>query len=125
MTRPELTQMKAILSARKADLEGVLGHRSEIAIQQSSDMLDQIQSASERDLAIGNLERESLRLREVDAALERMADGAFGTCAECGDEIGMKRLKAVPWAPACLRCQETAERAIKQRAEPIGVPSAA
>ena len=45
-------------------------------------------------------------LRQVDAALDRLATGDFGVCAACGDAISTKRLAAIPWAHCCLACQE-------------------
>lgn len=43
-------------------------------------------------------------LREVDAALQRMAGGHFGRCEQCGDEIPLERLEARPQARLCMRC---------------------
>ena len=45
--------------------------------------MDEIQYASERDLAIRNVDRDSALLRQVKAALRRIHDGSFGTCIEC------------------------------------------
>jgi DnaK suppressor protein len=45
-------------------------------------------------------------LKQVDAALDRLATGDFGVCAACGDEISPKRLAAIPWAHCCIVCQE-------------------
>lgn len=53
-------------------------------------------------------ERSSQRrtvLRLIDAALERIADGSFGTCVGCGDEIETRRLEALPWTQFCRPCQ--------------------
>ena len=72
--------------------------------------MDETQSASERDLAIGNVDRESTLLRNVRDALGRLHDGSFGTCIDCESDISAKRLQAVPWALRCIRCQETADR---------------
>jgi DnaK suppressor protein len=72
--------------------------------------VDEIQSASERDLAIRNVDRESTLLRDVRAALLRIQDGSFGTCIQCEWAISPKRLAAVPWAPLCIECQEAADR---------------
>jgi DnaK suppressor protein len=44
-------------------------------------------------------------VRMIEAALARIQRGAFGVCIECGDEIDLRRLEAVPWTPYCLRCQ--------------------
>jgi len=45
-------------------------------------------------------------LKEIDAALDRMATGDYGVCAACGDAISPRRLAAIPWAANCIRCQE-------------------
>ena len=45
------------------------------------------------------------RSKEAEAALERMRNGEFGVCVECGDEITPARLAAKPEAPLCLDCQ--------------------
>jgi DnaK suppressor protein len=72
--------------------------------------MDEIQYASERDLAIQNVDREYTLLHDIQGALHRIRDGAFGTCIECDTAIGSKRLAAVPWAARCIRCQEAADR---------------
>jgi len=72
--------------------------------------MDEIQYASERDLAIRNVDRESTLLRQVRAAMQRIQDGSFGTCIDCDSAISPKRLAAVPWAPRCLQCQDAADR---------------
>ena len=45
-------------------------------------------------------------LREIDGALERLRDGTYGTCMECGMPLTRKRLEALPWARCCVACQE-------------------
>ncbi len=100
----------AILERKEAELVRVLRDRGSIAIERSADPMDEIQYASERDLAIGNVDRESTMLRNVRAALRRIQDGSFGTCLDCESEISPKRLAAVPWAPRCILCQEAADR---------------
>jgi len=42
--------------------------------------------------------------------LARMADGSYGVCLHCEDDIKPKRLDAVPWTKFCIRCQEAADR---------------
>jgi DnaK suppressor protein len=59
---------------------------------------------------MSNLERNSNRLREVQAALRRMEEGTFGICVGCEKRIYPKRLAAVPWASSCIVCQEAADR---------------
>lgn len=48
-------------------------------------------------------------LRLVADALDRLADGGYGICEECGRPISLKRLDAVPWTPHCRDCQEQVE----------------
>jgi len=84
------------------------------AIETSPDDLDRIQHAQERDFAIGVLDRGSKRLHEVQAALSRIDAATFGICFDCGRDIGMKRLAAVPWTALCIVCQEAAERTVSE-----------
>jgi DnaK suppressor protein len=50
-------------------------------------------------------------LRDLEAALSRLASGEYGTCQGCREPICAKRLEAVPWAEFCVRCQEKAAAA--------------
>lgn len=111
MTTAELKKFRTVLESRHKDLASFAKDRETIAIDSSADMLDQIQAASERELAIRNLERDSLRMREVAVALALIDEGAYGICLACEEEIGLKRLTAIPWAATCLACQEIVERA--------------
>ncbi|SRR6266700_97827 len=45
----------------------------------------------------------------IDAALLRIRNGTFGECLHCGQEIGSKRLGAIPWTRYCITCQELLE----------------
>jgi DnaK suppressor protein len=110
MTKSEINKFKKILEAKQADLEKVVRNRDAIAIEKSADALDEVQHASERELAIRNLDRESNLLRSVRLALRRINDGSFGTCLHCEEEISPKRIAAVPWAAMCIQCQELADR---------------
>jgi DnaK suppressor protein len=71
------------------------------------------------DACTDNLLKESLcdrssenrgQLRLVEAALERIRDGSFGTCAACEGAISLKRLQVLPWARLCIQCQGQLER---------------
>jgi RNA polymerase-binding protein DksA len=48
-------------------------------------------------------------LAQIDAALKRIEDGTYGTCAGCGREIARERLEAYPWASLCIDCKRKAE----------------
>lgn len=80
-----------------------------IHIHQVADPIDMTQEAAERELAGRLLERESAVVRRLHSALARMKDGCYGACLECEEEIAPTRLKAIPWAELCIRCQERAE----------------
>jgi DnaK suppressor protein len=110
MTKTELNKYKSLLEAKQAELAGGLRNREGIAIEKTADALDEVQLAGERELAIRNLDRESILLRNVRGALSRIADGSYGTCLHCEEEISPKRLNAVPWTAYCIRCQEAADR---------------
>ncbi|HZC78127.1 MAG TPA: TraR/DksA C4-type zinc finger protein [Ktedonobacterales bacterium] len=49
-------------------------------------------------------------LREVNAALQRLDAGTYGTCVRCGRAISPRRLEVLPYASLCIECQEAAER---------------
>ena len=102
--------VQEVLERKVAELGRVLRKRDDIAIEKSADQMDEIQYATERDLAIRNVDRESALLRQVKAALRRIHDGSFGTCIACETAISPRRLAAVPWAPRCIRCQEENDR---------------
>jgi DnaK suppressor protein len=106
----EVNGFHAILEQKGIELGHLLRHRGDIAIETSADPMDEIQHASERDLAILNVDRDSALLREVLGALRRAREGTFGICIDCESAIGPKRLAAVPWASRCIRCQNSAER---------------
>jgi DnaK suppressor protein len=109
MTKTEMNRFRAALSTRVAELERVSRNRDGITIERSADQLDEIQAASQRALAVCNLDREFSLLRDARAALRRIQEGTFGICQECDEDIHPKRLAAVPWAMFCIRCQEAAD----------------
>jgi DnaK suppressor protein len=110
MTKSGLEKYRTDLETKQREIKVSLRNRDDIAIEKTPDTIDEVQLAGERELAIRNLDRESSLLRKVRAALARIEDGSFGTCLHCDEEIILKRLTAVPWAPYCIRCQEAVDR---------------
>ena len=55
-------------------------------------------------------ESEGQHLAHVESALERIEDGTYGTCENCGNPIGAERLEAMPWVTLCIDCKRKAER---------------
>ena len=123
----ELNEFRKTLKTRQAELSDIRHNREALAIETSADELDRIQQAQERDYAMGAIDRDSLRLREIRAALERIVDGSFGICLNCEEEIAAKRLAALPWTALCIVCQEAAERIVNDHRDDYGeaLPNAA
>ena len=110
MTKIELKKYRNLLEAKQAELAQLVRNRDGIAIEKSPDAFDEVQHATERELAIRNLDRESNLLRNVRAALRRIEESTFGVCLHCEEDISLKRLAAVPWTAFCFQCQEIADR---------------
>ena len=110
MTKTDLEKFRNILEAKQAELTGALRNRDEIVIEKAPDALDEVQLAGERELAIRNLDRDSNMLRQIRRALARVADGSYGVCLHCDEDISPKRIAAVPWAAYCIKCQEQVDR---------------
>ena len=110
MTMNQVQGFRKVLTARVAELERITRQRDGIAIERSADPLEEVQSASERALTIGNLARNCSQLRNARAALGRIQDGSFGICERCDEDIHPKRLAAVPWTAFCIHCQEAVDR---------------
>ena len=110
MTKSDLSRYKRVLEAKQAELAHLIRNRDGIAIQKCSDALDEVQYATERELAIRSLDRDSNLLRNVRAALDRIEEGSFGVCLHCEEDISPKRLAAVPSTAFCIVCQDIADR---------------
>src|SRR6202789_3735271 len=110
MTKVELEKYKKILETKQAELTGSLRNRDEIVIEKAPDALDEVQLAGEREMAFRNLDPDSNMLRQIRRALGRIADGSYGVCMHCEEDISPKRVAAVPWAAYCIKCQEQVDR---------------
>jgi DnaK suppressor protein len=110
MIKSELNKYRKLLEAQHAELVHLVQNRDGIAIEKSPDSLDEVQHATERELAIRNLDREFNLLKNTRAALRRIEEGSFGVCLHCEEDITPKRLAAVPSAAFCIQCQEIADR---------------
>lgn len=72
------------------------------------------------DINLTTLERQVRELADIEAAFQRMRDGSYGVCIECGEPIAPARLKAYPTAKRCIECQEAHER--RRAVEGDGIP---
>jgi DnaK suppressor protein len=119
MVYSELQGFKGILETMMGSIEQPLRRREEIAVENAPDTIDRVQQAAERELAICQIESSFSRLQNIRLALERIADGSYGTCLRCDNDISPKRLQAVPWAACCVRCQDIADRERIERANEV------
>jgi DnaK suppressor protein len=92
------------------DIEAQLGR---LDIDPPGDSMDQGRFTTENEVALRGIDRSSATLRLIEQALQKLGDGAFGTCAHCEEDIPSKRLDAVPWSPYCIACQERVENGSK------------
>jgi DnaK suppressor protein len=100
----------AVLQATRGAEAALDGLRSAERGQEFEEEAQTEQGAA--DLArLGEAER--VELRRIEAALQRIDEGRWGECAECGRAIETKRLEALPWAIRCAGCAEARERAAK------------
>ncbi len=118
MSNTEMNNFRRVLEAKQRELMAGGSDRNEILIENAAEEFDRLQQQLNREVAIRNLDRESKMLKEVQRALARVERGTFGMCLRCEEDIPEKRLKAVPWAAYCVKCQEVVDR---QRAagEPV------
>jgi len=107
----DLARVEAELRGERRRLSSLLGLREETKVERTADEMDQIQAAESRELAARNLDQQARQLRLINDALDRIAEGDYGICVDCDEEISPKRLSAAPWAKRCVRCQEAQERA--------------
>lgn len=99
------TRRKAQLEARSAELTARLtGIEAQLDAPVPQDWEDQ---ATEREAdevleTMGHAGQQELR--QIAAALDRIAKGTYGVCAKCGDDIAEERLDLLPDTPFCARC---------------------
>jgi DnaK suppressor protein len=64
----------------------------------------------EREFTLSLMENEEETLGRIEASLERIEDGTYGDCEECGRKIPEARLNAIPYATLCVKCASELER---------------
>ena len=67
-------------------------------------LADTATAMHDRELDYGLTENEEDLLKSIDAALQRIEDGTYGICTNCGKPIGEDRLEALPWTDLCIDC---------------------
>lgn len=115
MARKEaITKMRQILVLRRDALRqalaGDLSMLKELRQQSGGDVVDAALDASQDEISSQLAEVESRELANIENALERMREGAYGICEVCTKPIALARLQALPYATQCIDCQRKSER---------------
>ena len=76
------------------------------------DLADKAASAYSKELNFSLSDGERGVLVLIDEAMERIKNGNFGKCTNCGNTIGEKRMQAIAWTPYCIDCQELVEKGL-------------
>lgn len=96
---------KRMLHARRQAVATALAPRpAAVGVMPSEDDQAQVLQHEAVSVRLNNLGYEQLRL--IEEALDRLAAGDYGACAECDSPIPPRRLEAVPWARYCVPCQQ-------------------
>ncbi len=119
MRQRELDQFRRLLEGRKREIlteaERALGSMNQETEEAFADPTDRATHESDRNLLLRIRDRERKLLSKIDEAFTRIDSGLYGRCEECGDEIGLARLKARPVTTLCITCksaQEARERLV-------------
>ncbi len=113
--KKDLNQFKKTLEEKKLELVELLqksqSYGREIDSEsEAMDIVDKASSSYTKEFMFSRSNQERLFIQAIDEALERIEDGSFGECSNCGEIVNRKRLEAVPWAKLCLACQELEEQ---------------
>jgi DnaK suppressor protein len=97
------------------EFPGALGDNSPFA-----DPTEEVQVQGVREVSFATRSLLVERANRLAEALDRLREGEYGTCEECGEPIAPARLKAMPEVTTCVRCQDKLER-LARRLEPAAV----
>ncbi len=119
MKKKEIEFFRSFLNQRIAELRSEAGKAVETMDDDENfpDPSDRATLESNRNSMLRIRDRERKLIFKIEEALQRLDDGEYGICAECGEEIGIERLKARPVTTLCIDCkssQEIAERKAKR-----------
>ncbi|AJE04435.1 TraR/DksA family transcriptional regulator [Geobacter pickeringii] len=108
-------EMKDILLRMKEEIlaginKAMKSGSESTAGEPTGDIYDQASSERDRELGLLLNDRERGKLRQIDEALTRLEDNEYGVCEECEEDIPLGRLKAMPFARFCVKCQSDMEK---------------
>ncbi|MBM3243216.1 MAG: TraR/DksA family transcriptional regulator [Candidatus Omnitrophica bacterium] len=121
-TKKELLDFKKLIIKRKEEIDADIKHISEDTLKKSQKdasgdisgytyhMADVATDNYDREFSLGLASNDRKFLYELDDALKRIDEGTYGICQDCKCSIARTRLKAVPQARLCVKCQEKREK---------------
>ena len=114
MTKAQLEELKESLLKMKQEIldRGILTSKEDLHVS-SEDLPDEADLASSvinQQVSFSMRQRETHKLRRIAEALNRIEEGTYGQCEDCGDSIGFKRLLNQPFTDVCITHAEERER---------------
>jgi DnaK suppressor protein len=114
MTKAQLKKFRDLLESKRRDIlrraQQTLDEDMTLDVDDLPDEMDLASSEYLQSFTFRLRGREKVFLDKIQKALERIEDGSFGVCEDCGDPISIKRLEARPETTLCIRCKEEQER---------------
>jgi len=104
---------KLLLDMREKLISEISGTRipeSLTASTEIGDLVDQAGDERDRELSLLLTDRDKEKLFAINEALEKLKEGTYGICEDCGDKVGQGRLKVMPLAKYCVNCQSRIEK---------------
>ena len=117
MNKAQLDRFRKLLEAKRRDIvrraQQTLDEDMSLAADDLPDEMDLASSEYLQSFTFRLRGREKAFLEKIQTALQKIEDGTFGVCDECGGPISNKRLEARPETTLCIRCKEDQERVEK------------
>jgi len=110
--REQLGEMKTKLLS---ELDSELRAEREGNKDEGMDTYDLASEERDREINFILSDRERVKIKQVDDALDRLDDGTYGVCESCGLEIAEERLQALPFTRLCRDCQQDQEKEAKSQ----------
>lgn len=114
MNKRELKKFKKILESEREKLLKIAQETTrERRKTDEEDLMDDIDLASseqDQSMTYRMRDRERNLIKKIDKALAKIEEGTYGTCENCEEPIGIKRLEARPVAELCITCKEEQEK---------------
>ena len=119
MDKEKIEEFRQILIERRsailAEAEKTVSGLNNDGKENFPDPTDRATVEWDRHFTLRIRDRERKLLKKIEEALERIDEGVFGICEDCGEEIGEARLKARPVTTQCIDCKTAAEAREKAR----------